>query len=59
VPSLPPSGPVTTATEETGQAEQVPEVVPGTVVVNLVDIKVASEERDHKHKRRDEAVPHP
>ena len=35
--------------------EQVAEVVPGSVVVDLVDIEVALEQRCHKHKRRNKA----
>ena len=45
------------AAEEAHQAEQVSEVVPGAVVVDLVDVEAALEQRDHKHKRRNKALP--
>src|SRR5579862_929496 len=48
---------VAAATEETSETKQVAEVVPGSVVVDLVDVQVALEQRCHKHKRRNKSVP--
>jgi hypothetical protein len=56
---LPTRRPVAATTEEAGQAEQVAEVVPSTVVVDLVDTEVAFEQRGHKHERRNKALPEP
>ena len=50
---------VAAATEEAGQAEQVAEVVPSSVVVELVDTEVAFEQRNHKDERRNKALPKP
>src|SRR2546429_4403630 len=50
---------VAATTEEAGQAEQVAEVVPSTVVVDLVDTEVAFEQRGHKYERRNKALPEP
>jgi hypothetical protein len=47
------------ATGETGEAKQEAEVVPGSVVVDLVDIEVAFEQRCHKDERRNKALPEP
>lgn len=46
-------------TKEAGEAEQVAEVVPSSVVVELVDIEVAFEQRDHEHQRRNKSLPEP
>src|SRR5207244_3078638 len=56
---LPTRRPVAASTEEAGQAEQVAEVVPSTVVVDLVDTEVAFEQRGHKYERRNKALPEP
>jgi len=37
----------------------VPEVVPEAYVVNLIDIDVTVEQRNHKRDRRNPAMPHP
>src|SRR5437879_173366 len=49
--------PVAAATEEAGQAEQVAEVVPASVVVDFVDTEVAFEQRGHEHKWCNKAMP--
>jgi hypothetical protein len=54
---LSPRCPATAATEEASYAEEVPEVVPTPVVVNLIHVDVAFEQRDDKHDWRDEALP--
>src|SRR6266404_3257769 len=51
--------PVAATTEDAGQAEQVAEVVPGSVVVDLVDTEVVFEQRGDKHERRNKALPEP
>src|SRR4029077_13571738 len=56
---LPTRRPVAAATEEAGQAEQVAEVVPSSVVVGLVDTEVAFEQRDHKDEWRNKTLPEP
>jgi hypothetical protein len=48
---------VTAATEETSQAEEVTEAVPSSVVVDLVDAKVAFKQRSNKYKGRNQTVP--
>jgi hypothetical protein len=49
--------PATAAAKEAGQAKQVAKVVPTSIVVDLVDTKVASEQRSNKYKRRNETLP--
>src|SRR5215469_14091688 len=48
---------VTTAAEEARQAEEISKVVPGAVVVDLVDIEVGYEERDDQDERSDKTLP--
>jgi hypothetical protein len=50
---------VTAATKEASEAEQEAEVVPRSVVVDLVDIEVAFEQRGYKDERRNKALPEP
>src|SRR4029077_11269001 len=56
---LPTRRPVAAATEEAGQAEQVAEVVPSSVVVDLVDTEVTLKQRGHKEERRHKTLPEP
>ena len=51
--------PVAAASKEAGQPEQVAEVVPGSVVVHLVDVQIALEEGDNEDKGGDEPLPDP
>jgi hypothetical protein len=48
---------MTTAAEEAHQAEEVSEVVPGSVVVDLVDVEAGYEERNDEHERGNKALP--
>src|SRR3974390_86979 len=45
------------AAEDAGQAEQVAEVVPCAVIVDLVDAEVGFEEGNHEHNGRDKTLP--
>src|SRR5690349_5205445 len=56
---LPTCRPVAAATEEACQAEKVAEVVPSSIVVDLVDIKIVFEQRDHKDEWRNKTLPEP
>jgi len=56
---LPTRRPVAGATEEAGEAEQVAEVVPSSVIVDLIRAEVALEQRGHKHERSNKALPEP
>src|SRR5258708_12825558 len=56
---LPTRRPITATTEEAGETEQVAEVVPSSIIVDLVDAEVAFEQRGHKHERRDKTLPEP
>src|SRR5271165_3179521 len=51
-----PSG-LMAAAEEAGQPEQVSEVVPGAVVVDLVDVQAVDEQRDDKYEGGNETLP--
>src|SRR5215469_8448289 len=50
-------GSIAAAAKEARQPEQVAEVIPGSVVVNLIDGQVALEERSHENERCDKAMP--
>ena len=50
---------VAAATEETGQAEEEAEVVPSSVVVDLIDGEIAFEEGGHKDEGSNKALPEP
>ena len=52
-------GAIAAASEEAGQAKQVAQVVPRSVVVNLIDTEIILEQRDYKDEWRDKAMPHP
>ena len=53
----PPCRPVAATAKDARQAEQIAEVVPGSVVVDLVDTEVAFEKRGHEHKWRNKTLP--
>jgi hypothetical protein len=48
---------VAAAAEDAHEAEEVSEVVPGAVVVDLVDVEATLKERDDEDEGGDEALP--
>ena len=54
---LPPRRFVSASAEEARDSEQVPAVVPGSVVVNFVEIEIAAKQGNHEDERCNESMP--